>query len=85
MVHVSCARNVYLFVEGLSSGKMLATYFAMLSSVPGSAPGEDRSLSDSEGQPDGAPAPIHMPGPQARVGSLPGVCADLPQLHPHCD
>jgi len=43
--------------------------------------GEDWSLSDSQRQPNSTVAPLHLPGPQARVGPLQRVCSHHQELH----
>lgn len=46
-------------------------------STAGGAPGAHRALSHGQGQPGGLPAPLHMPGPQARVVSSVAARSDL--------
>lgn len=38
--------------------------------LAGGSLGKNRALPHSEGQPDGVPAPLHLPGPQARMVGL---------------
>lgn len=52
-----------------------------MSGVPGGAPREDGQLPDGEGQPGGTAAPLHVPGPQARLGHIQRVRAHHQELH----
>lgn len=55
----------------------------VVSIPPGGSFGAHRPLPHSQRQPGGPAAPLHSPGPQARVGALQRVCPHHQKLHPH--
>ncbi len=76
--HVAIAKRIRDHARG---GSHIVTGLSSKASGAGRAPRADRSLLDREGQSDGAPASVHVPGPQARVVRSTAIpcMSDLPR------